>query len=97
MRDCMFDLFQGQVNFRNIGPGRHTDPKLFRTAGLQIVLREPLADLTGCASDHWILISIVLRVSFEYFDSQNALFETLEVVVSGVLNDVAQEKRAFLA
>lgn len=85
------------MNFRNIGSGRHTDPKLFRTAGLQIVLREPLADLAGCASDHWILISIVLRVSLEYFDSQNALFETLKVVVTGMLNDVAQEKRAFLA
>ena len=97
MRDCRFALFQGQVNFRNIGPGRHTDPKLFRTAGLEVVLREPLADLAGGASDHWILISIVQRVSFEYFDSQNALFETLRVVVTGMLNDVAQEKRAFLA
>jgi hypothetical protein len=43
------------------------------------------------------VISIVLRVSLEYFDPQNALFETLNVVVTGMLNDVAQEKRAFLA
>ena len=43
------------------------------------------------------MISIVLRVSFENFDSQNPLFETLRVVVTGMLNDVAQEKRAFLA
>ena len=97
MRDCPFDRPQGLVDFRNIGPGRHTDPKLFRAARLQVVLRQPLADLAGRASDHWILISIVLRVSFEYFDSQNALFETLNVIVAGMLNDVAQEKRAFLA
>ena len=75
----------------------HADPKLFRTAGLQVVLREPLADLAGGASDHWILIRIVLRVSLEYFDSQNALFETLKVVVTGMLNDVAEEKRTSLA
>src|SRR3989442_9620112 len=85
------------MNFRNIGPGRHADPKLFRTAGLQVVLREPLADFAGGASDHWILISIVLRVSLEYFDSKNALFETLKVVVTGMLNDVAEEKRTSLA
>lgn len=97
MRDCRFDLFQRQVNFRNIRPGRQTDTKLFGTASLEVVLREPFADLAGCASDHWIVISIVLRVSFENFDSQNALFETLRVVVTGMLNDVAQEKRAFLA
>lgn len=97
MRGCRFGLFQGQVNLRNIGPGVHIDPKLLGAAGLQVILREPLANLAGGASNHWVLIRIVLRVSLEYFNSQNPLFETFRVVVAGMLDDVAQEKRAFLA
>ncbi len=58
-----------------------------------IVLRDPLADLTGCRPHDGIGVCIVVRLPSENLHSESAFFQCLRISVERVFDDIAQENR----
>jgi hypothetical protein len=63
----------------------------------QVILRQPLADLAGCAANHWILAGVVIRVASKNLYAETTLLKGFRVVLRGVLYHVTQKLRTPLA
>jgi len=59
----------------------------------KIVLSETLPHLSGRSADNRILVSVVVRITFEYLDSQSTLLQAFRMACASVLYNVLEEMR----
>lgn len=68
----------------------------FSLSRLEIILREPLPDLSSGATNYRILIGIVMRLPIENIDPKSPLFHAIEVAIHSGLNDMPKETATLL-
>ena len=79
-RECRgwrhFGLKRHWMYLRYVRSGRQREAK-FVVSGFQIVLREPFPDLSGSATNNWILVSVIVRFAVENIYPKRSLFEAI--------------------
>jgi hypothetical protein len=84
------------VNLRKIGARWETDSNLILTSRFKIVLSEALPHLPSRGADNRILVSVIVRITFEYLDSQSTLLQAFRMARTSVLYNVLEEMRTSL-
>jgi hypothetical protein len=65
--------------------------------GIEVILRQALADFPRRDPDNRVLIRIVLRIAAEHLDAESPLLQALQLVIDGMLHHEAQKQRTPLA
>lgn len=66
-------------------------------AGIEVILRQALADFPGGAADDGVLVGIVMRIAVENGDPQSTLLQAIQAALESLLHHVPQKHRTPLA
>ena len=79
------------MDFGVIRSWRQADPNLVPVSRFQVILRQSFANLAGRAAHHRILVGVVIGIAPKNLDAERTLLQGLNVVLSGVFDDVPQK------
>jgi hypothetical protein len=79
------------MDFRTVRAWRQADPNLVPMPRLQVVLRQPLANLARRAANHRVLVGVVIGVAPKNLDSQRTFLERVNVILRRMLHHVPQK------
>ncbi len=85
------------ANFRQVGAGREVDAEFGIAPGLAVILGDAFADFDGGGSNDRIEVCIVIRISAENRDADEALFWMLVRVFQGSFDAEAEQPGISIA